>query len=356
MDIEINIDELGKQYDKIHSNSKYYESRSKEIPMLEMLSKYYPYRSRVLDAGCGFGLPVLKYFNDNGHVIYGTDISQKSLDVAKSFSPDAIVSRQDTADLKFKQNYFDLIICLHSIMHMPVNRQEKAINDFYNFLVPGGYVYISFATKDYTNQEEFAGIRPFDSHALPCFHTTPSKYINIFDGIGFEIIKSNNQKIENAEYDQYGNKKYNELFYVLARKPIPKYAIHFEMISHKIKFNNLQEFFEYEESLLTDTYDSKDWEDDLYIALSREYIFDRLVETWNKDLQEYSYYLFCDTKEKANDLLIFIEKETRLNESIKAANDHGFTTDIKIINCTDKLYDKSKILLERYRINEKQIS
>jgi ubiquinone/menaquinone biosynthesis C-methylase UbiE len=244
--------------------------------------------------------------------VYGTDISKKSLEIAKSFCPDAIVSCQDTATLNFNNNYFDLAICLNSIMHIPVDKQEQAILNFYNIIVPGGYLYMNFATLDYTGEKEFAGIRSFDNHDLPCFHTTPEKYVDIFKKLGFQIVESNNEKIENFELDSKNQEKYNELFYVLARKPISKYAIHFKMVSHIKKFKTLSEFFIYEESLLTDSYTSIDWESDLFVALKRKYINDRLVQTWSSEKQEYSYYLFTNTTDQAKLFLDFVKNETRL--------------------------------------------
>jgi ubiquinone/menaquinone biosynthesis C-methylase UbiE len=132
----------------------------------------------------------LKYFADNNYRITGTDISLESLKIAKKFAPDANLYVKDTSKLDFDKNTFDLIICLYSIMHLDIEKQKKAFNKIYEMLIPGGYFRINFASKDYTGHDEFAGLRTFNGHSLPCYHTTQEKYEKIFLDLGFEIIDS----------------------------------------------------------------------------------------------------------------------------------------------------------------------
>lgn len=340
-----NINDLASLYDEIHKNIKYHKNRGDEKEETEYLSKLLPPNGKVLDAGCGFGLPFLKYFSDNQYRVIGTDISLESLKIAKKFAPNANLYVQDTSNLDFVQNTFDLIICLYSIMHLDIVNQKKAFSKIYEILAPGGYFRVNFPNKDYTGYDEYAGLRSFDGHNLPCYHTTPEKYKEIFLELGFEIIESKNKFTDIREEN---GKKIN-LFWMLVRKPIPKVAIQFKMISNVQQFSSLQEFFQYEDSILQDCYCSEKWEKDLSLAIQKNLILDRLVEIWDVNNQEYNYYLFSYDTESAEKFLHFVDTETKLHESIEKANQYGFSTEKFLIDCSTELFDKSVdfVLLQR---------
>jgi SAM-dependent methyltransferase len=343
-----NVEELSKYYDKIHSNEKYFVNRNDDALKLEHLASMIPSESKVLDAGCGFGLPVLKFFCDRNFRVYGTDISRKSLEISAKFAPCAFLYRQDTAELNFNRNFFELVTCFYSISHMSVDRQYQALNKIYDVLIPGGYLSIDFATKEYTGHEEFSGIRNFDDHILPCHHTTPEKYIEIFKEIGYDIIKAEIETTSLTEIDAQGNVKHVKLFSVLARKKLPKYAIKFSMVSTIEKFKDLKDFFQYEESLLKESYSSKNWEQDLSIAVERNLIINRLYEIWDSSKQEYLYFLFSETEEYSKKFIEYVDNETNLIVSIVKAEGAGFITNKSIIPCTEEIFNNSIVLLLKY--------
>jgi SAM-dependent methyltransferase len=340
-----NVNDLADLYDVIHQNEQYHKNRGEEKNEIDYISKLIPPRARILDAGCGFGLPFLKYFADNNYRITGTDISLESLKIAKKFAPDANLYVKDTSKLDFDKNTFDLIICLYSIMHLDIEKQKKAFNKIYEMLIPGGYFRINFASKDYTGHDEFAGLRTFNGHSLPCYHTTPEKYEKIFLDLGFEIIDSKTKFTGVEEEIDLKNRKEIIPFWMLVRKPIPPVSIRFKMNSHDKQFSSLREFFQYEDSILENCYSSKEWEADLSIAIEKKLILDRLVETWDEFQQEYNYYLFSYDIESAEKFLHFVDVETGLYKSINKAQQYGFTTERFIVDCSTELFNKSILLL-----------
>lgn len=133
----------------------------------------------------------------------------------------------------------------------------------------------------------------------------------------------------------------------LVRKPVPSVAIRFQMNSLQYKFSSLREFFQHEDSILEDCYSSKEWEADLVIGIEKNFILDRLVETWDESAQEYNYYLFSVNKESAEHFLHFVDTATGLPKSIYQAKKQGFTTKRSIIACPPELFDRSILLIPK---------
>jgi len=71
----------------------------------------------ALDVGCayGYGVEVLKSL---GYNAYGTDISKYGIRIAKSFHPSEFLVSDVEGGLPFKENFFDLLICIDVIEHL----------------------------------------------------------------------------------------------------------------------------------------------------------------------------------------------------------------------------------------------
>ena len=121
----------------INSNfeKKYYENIefwSKEIPERELhriktISSYIPDDVHtVLDVGCGNGIFV-NYLKDNFNRfnrIHGMDRSKSAIKYVKTER-----SLGNIDKLNFKDNEFDLVVCLEVLEHLPVNIYQKALNE-----------------------------------------------------------------------------------------------------------------------------------------------------------------------------------------------------------------------------------
>lgn len=59
-----------------------------------------PAGSRVLDLGCGTGLPSARQLVDSGHRVVGIDLSPSMIRLARQNVPDADFHRLDIADLR----------------------------------------------------------------------------------------------------------------------------------------------------------------------------------------------------------------------------------------------------------------
>ena len=97
-------------------------ARSLYPVLLEKLS-HIPFQS-ALDLGCGTG-EMLKLIlqQDVGKELYGIDLSEKMLHVAKSKLPEQVkVLLGDSEALPFPDNTFDVVYCNDSFHHYPAPR------------------------------------------------------------------------------------------------------------------------------------------------------------------------------------------------------------------------------------------
>ncbi len=80
------------------------------------LNQYIIFGEKVLDWGCGNGR-FCEIFKDTDY--YGVDVSEKLIKVAKTQHPKAKFQVINLLDLPFPDNFFDKIICLAVLHHIP---------------------------------------------------------------------------------------------------------------------------------------------------------------------------------------------------------------------------------------------
>jgi len=116
--------ELARVYNKFSSfHDTERETYFNNTEQLEKLAANLPNTGKILDAGCGTGYPVIKFFHDLGHEVTGSDIACEALYYVNKHAPNAKTVLCDTCELSFSENTFDLITCFYSMMHLPIEKQ-----------------------------------------------------------------------------------------------------------------------------------------------------------------------------------------------------------------------------------------
>ncbi|PUA27300.1 MAG: hypothetical protein B0W54_11930 [Cellvibrio sp. 79] len=93
----------------------------KDRELFELFLNELPANSRVLDLGCGHGIPVAKLISDQGHRITGVDHSEKLLTFAQIEMPEHEWLLNDLENVEVTDNYNGIVIW-DSLFHLP--RQE----------------------------------------------------------------------------------------------------------------------------------------------------------------------------------------------------------------------------------------
>lgn len=144
--LEIHEDVPADHYDQgIKRNlfQKYWHTRR----FSEVLKVLKPVEGPVLDVGCHSGTFTSRVIHKIGsQKIYGVDISHSAIDLAKKRLPKGNFQVADAAELPFKDNFFDAVICLEVLEH--VDDPLKAISEIKRVLKRDGYAVMLVPTDN----------------------------------------------------------------------------------------------------------------------------------------------------------------------------------------------------------------
>jgi ubiquinone/menaquinone biosynthesis C-methylase UbiE len=130
-------DDVADAYEEARSPSD--EEREALTSFLEELSS----ESRVLDAGCGGGEPVLQQLLGESQQAIGMDLSAQQLEKALSNAPDARLLRGDMSRIPLAEDTVDAVLAYHSLIHVPADEHQTVIEEFARVLRPGGQLLVS---------------------------------------------------------------------------------------------------------------------------------------------------------------------------------------------------------------------
>ena len=99
---------------------------------------------RVLDLGCGAGVPVARDLAAAGHTVVGVDGSPQQIARARRNVPGATFLQADMSKVAFAPGSFDAVGAFYSITHVPPVQQGALIASIADWLRPGGMLIASF--------------------------------------------------------------------------------------------------------------------------------------------------------------------------------------------------------------------
>ncbi|HKC50272.1 MAG TPA: class I SAM-dependent methyltransferase, partial [Myxococcota bacterium] len=116
------------------------EARSRDpglelAPLLERLAG----GSRVLDVGCGSGLPIAAALARE-HRVTGVDVSPEQIRRARENVPSATFLLGDAMSVEFPAASFDAVVSFYAVFHLPREEHEALFRRIERWLVPGGYL------------------------------------------------------------------------------------------------------------------------------------------------------------------------------------------------------------------------
>jgi SAM-dependent methyltransferase len=111
-----------------------------------------PAGSRVLDLGCGTGVPTARQLSDAGHRVVGVDFSPAMIKLARDNVPGAEFHRLDIADLRGGRlggsGSFDGIAAFFSLLMLPRAEIPYALGMLHDLLRPDGLLALSMVEAD----------------------------------------------------------------------------------------------------------------------------------------------------------------------------------------------------------------
>jgi ubiquinone/menaquinone biosynthesis C-methylase UbiE len=125
-------DALSVRYDEAYGGDTKYQAW-----LAELLGDL-PRESRVLDLGCGSGIPVARTLAAAGHRVTGVDISEVQISRAREAVPEAEFIQADATRLSFPPETFDAVVSFFALIHIPLDEQLPLLQRMATWLRPGG--------------------------------------------------------------------------------------------------------------------------------------------------------------------------------------------------------------------------
>lgn len=104
--------------------------------------------SRVLELGCGPGVPTAARLVEAGHDVVGVDISGAQIELARRQVPLGRFIRADVLDIDPEPASYDAVVALYSLIHVPRRRYPDLLSRVRRWLSPEGWLLASFGTGD----------------------------------------------------------------------------------------------------------------------------------------------------------------------------------------------------------------
>lgn len=150
--------------------------------VLKEFSNYLPRNARILDAGCGAGVPCTRFLVQAGFEVVGVDFSMSMLRMAKESVSEVNFIKEDMTRPSFRDNTFDGLIALYSIMHVPREMHASLYQSFHRILKPDGAMLICIGSNEWEGEDEYFGARMFWSEY------NLDEAIQMVKNAGFQII------------------------------------------------------------------------------------------------------------------------------------------------------------------------
>jgi len=186
-----------------------HQKKPKDQEILHRFSQEIGDRRPVWDLGCGPG-QTAKYLKDLGIEISGLDLSERTLEEARTIHPDIHFRKGNMLDLEFDDDSIAGIVAFYAVVHFTDEQVAKAFREIFRVLQPGGLFLFTYHIGEETiHLEEFLG-RAIDIDFM--YFTS--------DFISGCITKSGYKNIEIIEREPYPEVEYeSRRAYVFAKKP-----------------------------------------------------------------------------------------------------------------------------------------
>jgi len=171
-----------KGYDKIAEEYQADRQAFDQAKELEEFASLLPKNAKVLDVGCGAGIPVAKFLVESGFEVVGIDFSEKMLRLARENMPQTTFIRKDMTRLGFADNSFEGLTAFYSIIHVPREKHSLLFKSFNRILKPNGIMLVCMGPDEWEATEDYYGTKMFWSQY------GPEKSLQLVKDAGFEVI------------------------------------------------------------------------------------------------------------------------------------------------------------------------
>lgn len=162
----------------------YLEARRNNRHDLEVLDEWCTALSpgaRILDVGCGSGVPIAQHLVHQGFDVLGVDISEAQLNLARRLVPQGRFFSRDMTRLQPGEFSVEAIVAFYSLIHTPRTSHQRILSTLHSFLPTGGRILCTFGSTDWEGEEPFFGT------PMRWSHFGPEESTRVVEQAGFQI-------------------------------------------------------------------------------------------------------------------------------------------------------------------------
>jgi SAM-dependent methyltransferase len=141
------------------------ENISRYAGWVDELAGLLPGGGRVLDLGCGAGIPATRDLAARGLQVLGVDFSAVQLRRARRLVPAACLAQADMTQLQLRPASVDAVVSFYALIHVPLADQQALFPRIRGWLRHGGYFLATVGADRWTGTEDYLGAPMFWDHA-----------------------------------------------------------------------------------------------------------------------------------------------------------------------------------------------
>lgn len=188
------FDAIGDRYDEA------FPHKEGQVASAEWLVKSLPAGSRVLDLGCGTGLPTARQLAEASFQVVGVDLSDRMVALAHDNVPTGVFHRADIADLRPSGprdlGPFDAVTAFFALLMLPRAEIPLALETVHHLLNPGGLFALSMVEADV---DDFS--IPFIGSTIRVSGYLREELREVVEAAGFEIVEESSYSYAPATAD-----------------------------------------------------------------------------------------------------------------------------------------------------------
>lgn len=176
---------IKRSYDRIGGDYADRRRLDEDVELLEEVVERVSPGTRVLDAGCGAGLPVLSRLSEH-FAAFGLDISPAQLRLARENVPSARLVCQDVTRLPFPDETFAAACMYYVLFNVPREDHRSVLAGLHRVLRPGGLLLFDAGTSptEHKHKDDWLGT------GVPMYWSRyeTETYLELVREVGFEVV------------------------------------------------------------------------------------------------------------------------------------------------------------------------
>lgn len=167
--------------------------------MFELFCSKIPKNAKVLDLGCGTGLPAAKELVRRGFKVTGVDLSDTMVKLATNNVPEAEFIRCSMTEINFVDE-FEGIMSNYSMLCLDIENFRKTAGKIADALKKNGWFLLrlnELISEDWDEKENYTIIMDQKMYSRPY---SENEIREIFGSFGLVIVKIEREILESEEY------------------------------------------------------------------------------------------------------------------------------------------------------------